>query len=200
MNSAGKNNLPAMRPSKTTIPTIDQCYALMEQHHMLPHIKEHSIMVARVAQTLTTGLLEAGHGLSLDMVVGGALLHDIGKTACLDNDDDHAAIGYEICIAHNLDPIADIVAEHVILQNYSKENSITEKQIVYYADKRVNHDQVVSLEKRLAYILERYGMNNVKRGSAIKKNYALCQDLERRMFSFLPFKPEEIGNLLAELR
>ena len=182
------------------IPSVKECLDLMEQYHMLPNIRDHSIVVARVAEIITDGLTGVGHELSMDKVIAGALLHDIGKTACLDNDDDHAAKGVAICLAHDLKPITDIVGEHVILNNYSSENNFTEKEIVYYADKRVNHDQVVSLEERLAYILERYGMNNVVRCQAIKKNYALCQNLEKRMFSLLSFEPFAIPELLAKRR
>ena len=189
-----------MCPHIAAIPTVEQCFNLMEQHHMLPNITDHSIIVARVAQVITVGLLKGGADLSLDKIIAGALLHDIGKTACLDNDDDHAARGYEICLAHNLESIADIVAEHVILKNYSTDNGFSEKEIVFYADKRVNHDQVVSLEERLAYILERYGLNNNKRCLAIKKNYALCRELEANMFAKLSFAPGDIENLLAELQ
>jgi uncharacterized protein len=180
------------------IPSVNECLDLMEQYHMLPNIKAHSIVVARVAEIITSSLMGVGHELSMDRIIAGALLHDIGKTACLDNDDDHAAKGVEICLTHNLEPLADIIGEHVILQSYSSGDIYTEKEIVYYADKRVNHDQVVSLEERLAYILERYGMSNVVRCEAIKRNYALCQDLERRMFTSLPFGPFDISELLTE--
>ena len=179
-----------------TIPGVNECLDLMEQYHMLPNIKDHSIVVTEVAGVITNGLIAAGYDLSLETVIAGALLHDIGKTACLDNDDDHAARGLEICLAHNLKTIADIVAEHVILKNYAPQNGFAEKEIVYYADKRVNHDKVVSLEERLDYILERYGMNNEVRCRAIKRNYARCQDLEKRMFSFLSFDPADISELL----
>jgi putative nucleotidyltransferase with HDIG domain len=180
------------------IPNVKECLDLMEQYHMLPNIKEHSIVVTRVAEIITSSLITVGHKLSLDKVIAGALLHDIGKTACLDNEDDHAAKGIEICRAHKLEPIADIVEEHVILRNYSPGNNFAEKEIVYYADKRVNHDQVVSLEERLVYILERYGLDNVVRRQAIKRNYALCQELEKKIFSLLPFEPFNIQELLVE--
>lgn len=187
-----------MSLSPLALPSINDCLDLMKQYHMLPNIMDHSIVVARVAEIITRGLITAGHNLSLEKVVVGALLHDIGKTACLDNDDDHAAKGHEICLSHDLESIADIVAEHVILKSYSPENSFSEKEIVYYSDKRVNHDQVVSLEKRLTYILERYGRNNEKRCQAIKRNYALCQDLEKRMFSDLSFEPVDVADLLVK--
>lgn len=186
--------------SPVAIPGVNHCLELMEQYQMLPNIRDHSIMVARVAEIIAGGLVAAGHNLSLETVIAGALLHDIGKTACLDNDDDHAAKGFEICLAHNLEPIADIVAEHVILKNYAPDRGFSEKEIVYYADKRVNHDMVVSLEKRLAYILERYGRNNEVRRRAIRINYARCQDLENRMFSFLPFEPVDLSGLLDSQR
>jgi putative nucleotidyltransferase with HDIG domain len=189
-----------MEDAPLTIPGVNECLALMEQYHMLPNIKDHSIVVAEVAGVITNGLIAAGYDVSLETVIAGALLHDIGKTACLDNDDDHAARGLEICLAHNLGAIADIVAEHVILKNYAPGNGFAEKEIVYYADKRVNHDKVVSLEERLAYILERYGMNNEARCRAIKRNYGHCQDLEKRMFSFLAFEPADIPELLIAQR
>jgi uncharacterized protein len=179
------------------IPGIEECFDLMEHYHMLPNIKDHSIVVARVAEIITGGLISAGHELSMDRVIAGALLHDIGKTACLDNDDDHAGKGVEICLTHNLEPIADIVGEHVILKSYSPGDDFSEIEIVYYADKRVNHDQVVGLDERLAYILERYGLNNVVRCQAIKSNYGLCQDLEKKMFTTLPFGPPDISGLLV---
>ena len=178
------------------IPSVDECFDLMEQYHMLPNIKDHSIVVAGVAEIITSGLIAAGHELFMDRIIAGALLHDIGKTSCLDNNYDHAVKGVEICLDHNLNSIADIVGEHVILRNYSDRSNFSEKEIVYYADKRVNHDQVVSLEERLSYILVRYGSNNRVRCQAIKRNYALCQELEKRMFSYLSFEPFDIPELL----
>lgn len=185
-----------MSEQSLNIPGVNQCLELMEQYHMLPNIRDHSIIVARVAEIITNGLIGAGHELSMNLIIAGALLHDIGKTACLDNDDDHAAKGVEICLSHDLEPIAEIVGEHVILRDYSPGNSFTEKEIVYYADKRVNHDQVVSLQERLAYILDRYGMNNAQRREAIKRNYAICQELETRLFSSLSFGPFDIPELV----
>lgn len=187
-----------MATSSLVIPSVDNCLKLMAQYHMLPNIREHSIVVARVAEIITSGLISAGHDLSLETVIAGALLHDIGKTSCLDNNDDHAVKGAAICLSHHLEAVADIVAEHVILKNYLPGNGFSEKEIVYYSDKRVNHNQVVSLEERLAYILARYGKNNRIRCQAIRENYDLCQDLEKRMFSELPFNPDDISGLLVK--
>ena len=185
-----------MKPMPLEVPGVEDCLTLMAQYHMLPNIRAHSIVVARVAEIITNGLIEAGHELALELVIAGALLHDIGKTACLESNEDHAVHGHEICLNHNLEAIAPIVAEHVILKNYRDDGVFTEKEIVYYADKRVNHDQVVSLEERLTYILERYGHNNEIRCRAIRNNYARCRDLELKMFLPLEFEPDDISGLI----
>lgn len=165
---------------------------------MLDNIREHSIVVAKVARLLTRLLQKGGAVLSLDMVVAGALLHDIGKTACLANDDNHAFKGGEICRRHQLSTVAGIVVEHVWLQDIPPTGRYSEKEIVYYADKRVNHDQVVGLEERLAYILERYAGNNEKLRERIHINFSRCQKVENLIFSNLDFRPGEVRKLLEQ--
>ena len=166
---------------------------------MLPNIRAHSIVVARIAAVLTECLSEVGVPLSLDTVIAGALLHDIGKTACLDTPENHAAKGQEICRAEQLDGIGDIVAEHVILKDYAPDMELSEKIIVYYADKRVNHDQVVSLEERLAYIIRQYGNGDVRLQKLIIKNFNRCVTIEKKIFSLLDFQPTEIGRLITDV-
>ena len=167
----------------------------MARYRMLDHIKAHSIMVARVARLLADNL--AGAELNREMVISGALLHDIAKTQCLSSNRSHALEGKEIVLRHGCDELAEIVAEHVVL-GQTTPGIIVEKQIVYYADKRINHDQVVSLEERLAYILERYGRNNPTRHEMIMVNFVKCQALEKEIFSCLNFAPADLAALLEK--
>jgi len=166
---------------------------------MLPNIREHSVVVARIAAFLTQSLSAVGVKLSLDMAIAGALLHDIGKTACLNKPENHARLGREICLAENFDGIGDIVGEHVILKNYSPDMELDEKVVVYYADKRVNHDQVVSLDERLAYIIRQYGNGDLRLQKLIRKNFNRCVVLEKKIFSFLDFPPTEIATLIRDI-
>ena len=175
------------------IPAPAECFRLMSRYAMLDNIRDHSIVVASIADFLATHLMAKGHGISQPLTVAGALLHDIGKTQCLDNDDDHAKVGRDICLAHRYEELAPIVAEHVILKNGVPSTGITEKEVVYYADKRVNHDRIVSLDERLAYILERYGNNDERRHRAIEKNFAVCKIIEEKIFAQLPCRPAEMA-------
>jgi len=182
------------------IPTVDTCLQLMEDYRMLDNIKAHSKVVARVAELITVGLTRrSGEALNLDLVISASLLHDIAKTQCLDSRCDHAKVGGEICRGHGFVEIADIVEEHVVIKSNGS-GRITEKEIVYYADKRVNHDQVVSLHDRLDYILDRYARNNAVRHDLIQQNFAKCLTMEKRIFDNLDFSPEQLAALIMAKR
>ena len=66
------------------------------------------------------------------------------------------------------------------------------KEMVFYSDKRVRHDQVVPLASRLEYILERYGKGDPAREHHIRLNFSQTLDFEKYLFRFLDFRPEEI--------
>jgi putative nucleotidyltransferase with HDIG domain len=174
------------------IPTMEECLDLMVTYRMRDNIRAHSIVVERVAREISRGLREAGVPLSLRKVAAGALMHDIAKTACLGTGSDHAAKGAEICLSHHFDEIAVIVGEHVRLRNYQPQGAICEKEVVYYADKRVNHDRIVSLEERLDYLLQRYGRNEARLRRLIGDNFELCKKVEKKLFARLSFRPEDL--------
>jgi uncharacterized protein len=175
----------------------------MEEYGMLDNIRDHSLQVARVAVMLTRELVKAsspiapGAGapaLDEDLVVAGALLHDIAKTPCLNGTCSHAELGGEICLRHDCGEVAVIVLEHVILADYNRPISATE--VVYYADKRVRHAEIVSLAERQTYIEDRYGLGKQEIIDAIRLNFGQCYDVERRIFSDLPIAPEAVAQLV----
>ena len=135
-----------------------------------------------------------------DLVITGALLHDIAKTQCIEDFCDHAQIGRDICIDLGYPEIGEIVREHVILASFPVERyekgTFLAKEVVYYADKRVLHDRVVSLDARLDYIIERYGNNDSARHALIRKNFRRCQELETFLFAHIPYAPEELPFLV----
>ena len=178
------------------IPTVQTCLQMMEDYRMLANIRDHSRVVARVAELISTSLVEGcGTSLNLDLVVSASLLHDIAKTQCLNSRCDHARVGGEICREHGYMEIGEIVEQHVVLKSNGS-GLITEKEIVYYADKRVNHDQVVSLHERLDYILNRYARHNVVRQNLIQENFDKCLTMEKRIFKHLDFTPGQLASRL----
>ncbi|MFH1954981.1 MAG: HD domain-containing protein [Pseudomonadota bacterium] len=177
------------------IPSIRECFYLMNKYRMLENIKAHSIVVARVTRLIAHALREAEIDISVKLATAAALLHDIGKTSSLKSRQDHSEIGRQICLKNHLDEIAPIVAEHVRLKNYSLNGNYSEKEIVYYADKRVNHDKIVGLDERLTYILKRYGRDQKQLCLAIQANFSLCKQVQEKLFRELKFSPESLSRL-----
>jgi putative nucleotidyltransferase with HDIG domain len=177
------------------IPSIQTCFRLMDTYGMLDHIKAHSLVVTRVARLLVRSLNETGLQLSGEITVAGALLHDIGKTESLETGQDHAELGRQICLRHGFEEVAELVGEHVRLKTRNSRGCCSEKEIVYYADKRVNHDRIVSLDDRLEYIIERYGRNQDWIYRRIRENFQFCRRVEARLFDRLDFGPDAVPEL-----
>jgi uncharacterized protein len=174
------------------IPSRTVCFALMEQHGMLPNIKDHSLQVARIAVCLAKNLKSHFPNLNLDLVEAGGLLHDIAKTSCLKTKGNHALIGEEMVRAMGFEPLAPIVAQHVLLNEaYFQNRLVDEVILVHYADKRVRHDQIVGLEDRFEYLVETYGRSQ----EAVQRINALYQDtlkIEEMIFQHLHFFPQSL--------
>jgi putative nucleotidyltransferase with HDIG domain len=180
-------------------PGIDGCIQLMNEYRMLNNIRHHSLVVAQVADALFCGLEDGTQSTPLldrKLIITGALLHDIAKTPCLEETCDHAALGGQICEEHGYPEIGAIVREHVILQDHDpdryRSGLFNEKEIVYYADKRVRHDEIVSLEERLIYILDHYARDDQRLQKLIRENFERCLILEEALFTILPFRSDEL--------
>lgn len=189
----------------TTIPSRKTCLELIDSYGMLDNIRQHSFVVARVAETILQNLnLSFDKDIlppDRDLVLAGALLHDIAKTKCLNGSCRHAEEGEQICIDHGFPDVGTIVGEHVILKSFTPENYrrgyFGAREIVYYSDKRVTHTTIVSLEDRLKYIVDRYGDGSRYIEDRIRENFQQCLDLEKYLFSFLPFAPEDIASQIS---
>lgn len=169
----------------------------MDDYAMLENIKDHSLMVARVTSLLSKELTRAGHHIDEELAVAGALLHDIAKTQCLESQCNHAEVGVEICLDLGFPEVAEIVGEHVILKDFDP-LKLSAKEVVYYADKRVNHDKIVSLSERLEYIIERYSYGDPVMTKRIHINFGKCCKIEDRIFSFLAFQPDQVPSLVRD--
>jgi uncharacterized protein len=177
------------------IPTTEQCYHLMCKMKMMDHIVVHSMQVCRVAALLTDHLNQKNKRLNHHLIRAAALLHDITKTRSFDTRENHAQTGGQYLAEQGYARVGELVRQHVRLDEYADPVVVGEAQIINYADKRVLHDKVVSLDTRLEYILERYGkLPEQKKG--IRWLWEKTLELEDGIFSGLSFAPEDINRLL----
>ena len=173
------------------IPSPQECLDIMKEYNMLGHIVRHSLLVKRVAVCLAEELNRAGEDLDISKVTAGAFLHDIMKTRSIITGEDHAKAGGELLERLGFNGISEIVRQHVTMDNEINSPTVSEIEVVNYADKRVKHDKVVALEERFADIRKRYGYNE-ERVCLINLSEHNVMDLERKLFSRLSINSDAL--------
>jgi len=164
----------------------------MDTHGMLPNIREHSFAVMQVAGFLGEALAAAGFELHLPLITTGALLHDIGKTPCLGTLNNHAEWGALILEKSGYPQVAQVVREHVHLyRDLTDSMPLREAEVVNYADKRVLHAEVVTLEDRFADLKVRYGRTS-EALARIQATEIRSRALEAKIFAPLQFSPLDL--------
>lgn len=144
-----------MTTARTIIPAREECLRLMDAHDMLPNIRAHSITVCRFAVAIAQAANDGGCDFHLPAIEAAALLHDITKTRSLETGENHARTGAGLLRELGYGAVADMVEEHVTPTDLGGE--LTAGELISYADKRVLHDRVVSIDERFGYLYERYG-------------------------------------------
>lgn len=165
---------------------------------MLPHIVRHSELVADVALLIGQKLNSSGQQLDIALVEAGALLHDITKTAAIKTKENHAETGGELLASLGYSRVANIARQHICLDpGPSDPNSVTEVELVNYADKRVKHEEIVDIEERFRDVLDRYAKQLPGLERRIKEVQLETRLLEQKVFSKIDISPEEIDDILS---
>lgn len=151
-----------MNKNYPKIPDEKECYRLMDEYQMLPNIVDHSRQVMNVALAIADNLDEKNF-VNRDLVIAASLLHDITKTQGLTTGEPHDKTGAELLRNLDMPEIAYIVGEHVFFTNFTPEGPVEEREIVYYADKRVMHHTIVTVDQRVDDLLNRYGTTSQRR-------------------------------------
>jgi putative nucleotidyltransferase with HDIG domain len=180
---------------KIKIPTKVQCYQMICEMGMMDHIVIHSLQVCRVAAFLTEHLNKQHYRLNFDLIQSAALLHDITKTRSFKTREDHTLTGGEHLADRGYPEVGDLVRQHVKLDTYSVAATIREVEVLNYADKRVLHDEIVVLDRRLDYILERYAETpaHLKRINVL---WQKTREMENKLFKDLSFAPDDLKRLI----
>ncbi|EKD64384.1 MAG: metal dependent phosphohydrolase [uncultured bacterium] len=195
--------------------TRDQVYKLIEEFHVPKHIRRHCEQVAKVCEFLGRKL---PHKINLESLIQAALLHDLLRVCdvtiwnpegfpdqhhedshdkwhelrCTHEGKDHEDAAHEVLVERGEHCLAELVKSHRfenILNKHPFKN--WEEKILYYADKRVDHDKIVPLQERL----ERGKKRNAVTPEQIAisdKAFAKIYELEREICTACGIKPEDI--------
>ena len=180
------------------IPDRDACFAILRDHDVQPHIVAHSVSVERVALYIARLHLDRnGAGdIDLSLVSAGALLHDIAKIPAIHAGVKHSDMGADMMLDLGLFEVAPLVRQHVLLDEYNQNGVVTEAELVNYGDKRVTHDQIVTLDGRFDDLYVRYGSRSPKAMEHVKEIHRRSVDLEKKLFCSLSVAPDELVDIL----
>lgn len=170
---------------------IDWGYELLQKERVPEHIIRHSERVALISLLLGLIHLEKGAPIDLKTLTLAALLHDIKKFSSLNTGENHALAGYKLMQKLGYERIGEIIYAHIFLKAPKPKSPISEEEIVFYADKRVKHDEIVTLRERFKDLRERYGrtLKALIRMALLEEMTLL---LEKRLFKGLEINPESL--------
>lgn len=125
-------------------PSIELCEKLQNYFSLPDNVKKHCNKVAHAALNICIKLSDEGIELNKNIVVAASMLHDIAKGV-----PNHEKVGAGWLRDMGYGEIAEIVEEHMELSIDAGE--LTEKEVVYLADKLVKEDNIVSINERFSY-------------------------------------------------
>ncbi|MCU0586601.1 MAG: HD domain-containing protein [Syntrophobacteraceae bacterium] len=165
-----------------------ECESLLERVQMPRHIQLHSMLVAEVAVFLGTLLNNRQTDLDLQLLEAGGLLHDIAKPRSIATGERHEELGAVMLRDWGYPMVAHIVREHVTMDHGRIMGPVNESILVNYADKRVRHTEIVSIEARFLDLIDRYARSR-EQAVFLEERMGLYFRLEERIFERLPISP-----------
>jgi uncharacterized protein len=178
-------------PKAATInlPSKTECDEMMKRWGMPENIMRHSLQVNRVSMFLAKKLKDSGLKINLALVDKGSLLHDLDKIRTLKTDQ-HGIVAKEFLTNKGYPEVGDIASWHRF--SFIKDSNLPwEAKIVNYADKRVKHDKIVSLQDRFADLLMRYDVKTPDH-EAIQCFF----QLEKEIFTRIKLDPDKLESYL----
>jgi HD superfamily phosphodiesterase len=205
------------------LPTKEEIEKLWGEFGLTEGIKNHIKGVTKVATFLAKKLNEKGEDINVELVEKSALLHDLAR-ACdfKDFSANHKShdkpnesqlkiwkrLKEKYFPLHHSDAACEFLKERypelsTIVRKHKFSGIGTEdapktweEKLVHYSDKRVAHDQIVTIQGRQSEALERYPEH--KKHLKQSDKFSKLEELEKEIFSRLDFKPEDLKEVIKE--
>jgi uncharacterized protein len=181
------------------------------------HVIAHCKQVGRLAKQIATAYKEAGYEINPELVELAGNIHDFARVVDfkelptnLGTKEQqstwknlrtkyqglhHAKVGEQVLQESGYPILAKIIGRHhfgAIASSNPPEN--LEEKIIFYADKRVAHDKVVSLRDRLAEARKRHHQNaNSTLSPQEKEIYQKIEQLEEELFKDITLTPNDLN-------
>jgi uncharacterized protein len=162
-----------------SLPSQEQCLNYFEEYKVPKNIKKHCMKVQEIAVFLAKKLNEAGIMVDVEMVRAGAILHDLFKIAAIKDLEPNKFHTYQFT-EEELEMRSKLIKkfpgmyENEIAYEIFKDDfpqlALTikregdphnndktwEEKIINYADTRIFKEEIVTLDERFSYLVEKY--------------------------------------------
>lgn len=135
--------------SAPNVPDEAECLRLLGEYKTPERVIAHSKAVEKVARRVGGALIEKGYVLDLPTICAAALLHDIARTKKR-----HDKVGAAYLASLGYVRIGELVAAHMELPPHDRTH-ITEKTVLFLADKLVSEDTEVTLKERYSRSMQK---------------------------------------------
>jgi len=154
------------------IPTKKECLKLLHKNKTPSNVIGHSKAVCKVAGNIAKKLAGKGVKSNKNLVIAAALLHDIERLK-----ENHVIKGARLLKKLGYPEIAEVVKKHSLykLEEKDRQPATWEEKIVFYADKKVMGNKIVSLKERFHALEQIYKVN-------LSKEFKFTKEIEKELF------------------
>ncbi|MFC1801486.1 HD domain-containing protein [Nanoarchaeota archaeon] len=199
------------------IPTREECVHLMDKFKTPIGIRKHSIVVNKIAVFLAKKLKAADIDIDVGIVDAASFLHDLVRQVNFHSFDDathdevsvwrplkeiyshmdHADMAAEL-LKNKYPIIGQVIAKHGCHAVLNDEVDTWEEKVVAYADRRVIHNRISSIEKRYEDLSMRHEDFYMRTELDPKKEKQKMLKIEKSIFGHLKFTPEQLEEEMAK--
>jgi putative nucleotidyltransferase with HDIG domain len=160
---AGMDDLSAAQET-LRLPRYMQCLQWLQSagasHNLLAHV--HT--VAALAYQMALWIRNNGHAVDPILAHRGGLLHDLSKATSFQSPDhrlDHGEMAAQLLSDTQQPVLAEIARRHLLFRPLEPGRSpeTIEQKLVFFMDKLVEHNRVVTLEERIHHLRQRYTLD-----------------------------------------
>lgn len=169
----------------------EELLEILRENGLSPNIIEHSIKVTEKALEIAAKIKKNGHDVDEDLILAGALLHDIGRSK--KHGWKHAVEGGLLIRELNLGEKIALISERHILAGINKEEAsqfglpeidyipeTIEEKIVTYADKLTKGSNYISIDERFTIWQQKYGNTRI-----LENAYERAKKLEKEIYTLM---------------
>lgn len=207
----------AKKEEQSEYPDDNECERLFEDYCLPENVREHNRQVTKVADLIASKFNEKGHLVDSQLVHSAAMLHDIARPIDVTDFSEfsegcttlwkdlkkrfqhvrHPEAAY-LLLKDTYPEVAKVIRKHAYKAIISYDPEIRpltrEEKIVTYADKRVTHTDIVSLNERFEEGHKRWQKEPHYDPDLVQELDNKYFELEKELFSKIDIEPEQITN------